>query len=130
MELTIYTDGGCYPNPGKMGIGVVIYKDETILKKISKNLGKGTNNIAEYEALVHGLEEALKLGATTVNIFSDSDLMVNQIKGNYKVKPEHLKRLKEKALQLLNRFDSFEISHIPRERNSMANKLSVRGIFK
>jgi len=130
MELTIFTDGACYPNPGKMGIGIVIYKEGKIFKEIGKKIGKGTNNIAEYQALINGLKEAKKLGASTIKIFSDSNLMIQQIEGNYSIKKEHLARLNEKALEILKTFDSFEITYIPREKNRIANRLSIRAIFE
>jgi len=124
MELSIFTDGSSHPNPGKMGIGIVIYKEGRILKEISKCIGKGTNNIAEYKALIVALKEAKKLGATRVKIFSDSNLMVEQICGNSKTKNVNLKRLKGRVLQLSKSFDSFKLTYIPREKNELANKLS------
>jgi ribonuclease HI len=101
-ELFIYTDGGSRGNPGKSAIGIVILdKDEKILLEHSEFIGKGTNNQAEYKAIIKALEVAKKFDAKILNFFSDSELMIKQLKGEYKVKNAELLKLYEKAKSLM-----------------------------
>jgi phosphoglycerate dehydrogenase-like enzyme/ribonuclease HI len=79
-------DGACYPNPGNMGIGIVIYRDGVLVKKISEAIGYGTNNIAEYKALIRGLEEVKKINTERIDVYCDSQLVVKQLNRKYKVK--------------------------------------------
>ena len=129
MKLIIYTDGGCYPNPGTMGIGVVMKQDGKTVKQISKNLGRGTNNIAEYEAVITALEEAKAMKATSVTIFTDSALVEGQLIHGWEVNKEHLKKLNKKATELMDEFEEVNIEYEERESNKEAHKLSVRAIF-
>jgi len=121
----LYSDGASRGNPGHSGIGVVI-KDENskIIKKISQYIGRGTNNVAEYIALIVGLEEAAKLGVKALEIFLDSELLVKQLKGVYKVKSEHLKPLVFLVKYLSNSFPEITYKYIPREKNKEADKLA------
>ena len=124
-RLTIYVDGASRGNPGLAAVGAVI-KDEkgaTILK-VSSSIGRATNNQAEYSALIVALQEARKLGADQVYINTDSQLMSEQINGNYKVRNAHIRPLFEKALQLLTAFQYYSIDHIPRYLNSEADALA------
>lgn len=122
--MDIYIDGSSMGNPGDAGIGIVFCEGEYPLKNISKYIGKQTNNIAEYTALLVALEEALEMKLKSINVFSDSELLCKQIKGEYKVKNEHLKTLFENAKKLMRKFENMHIRHIPREKNCGADKLA------
>jgi ribonuclease HI len=127
MPLTIFTDGASLGNPGPMGIGVVVYLHGKKIKEISEYIGHGTNNIAEYTALIRALEFAVgfakESGAKDVHIKADSQLIIRQMNGEYKVKDEKLKPLKRKADSLcIGLHVKFE--HIPREKNEEADVLS------
>lgn len=130
MHLTIQTDGGARGNPGPAGIGVVIL-DETdkVLEEHAKYLGVTTNNQAEYQAVLLGLRRALELGATSVEVVADSELLVRQANGEYKVKnPEIAKRfleLKNLETQLHGRV---RYRHVRREFNKHADKLSNKAM--
>lgn len=129
-ELVIYVDGASRGNPGRAGAGAVI-KDAkgNIVKLLTRDLGSATNNVAEYEALILALEEALILApGSGVSVFADSELVVKQIRGEYKVKNETLKGLHAIAAKLTSAFPSFKITHIPREKNKEADKLANQAI--
>ena len=96
--------------------------------EISHFLGPGTNNIAEYSALIAGLQAAVERGATHVDVRGDSELVVKQLNGIYKVKAEHLQPLHAKALELLKEIGSFDVSHVYREHNSEADRLASKAI--
>jgi ribonuclease HI len=128
MLVQIYIDGAARGNPGPAGIGVVIKKGSQTFAEISDFIGKATNNIAEYIAFIRGLEEALVLGATKVECFSDSELLVKQINGEYKVKNEGLSPLHHHAKSLIKKFKTFSISHTVREENKHADELANKGI--
>ncbi|MDD5561436.1 MAG: ribonuclease HI family protein [Candidatus Omnitrophica bacterium] len=131
--LEIYIDGASKGNPGHSGIGIVIYRNGQILKRISSYIGKATNNIAEYTALICALEEALLLKAKNLEINTDSQLLARQISGVYKVRNEGLKCLHERAVRLLSGFEKALVNHIPREKNSFADRLAtgaVKAIIK
>ena len=123
----IYTDGASSGNPGKAGIGgVVTVGGHT--HEFSRFIGVTTNNVAEYKALIAALEKALELGAREAEVFMDSELVVRQINGLYKVKHENIKPLFEKCVSLLGRFSKFSVRHVPREQNKRADALSKEGI--
>jgi ribonuclease HI len=124
-RLTIYVDGASRGNPGPAAVGAVIKEEQgaTILK-VSSSIGRATNNQAEYSALIVALQEARKLGADQVYINTDSQLMSEQINGNYKVRNAHIRPLFEKAMQLLTAFQYYSIDHIPRYLNSEADALA------
>jgi ribonuclease HI len=128
-HLTLYTDGAAQGNPGPSGIGVVI-KDEsgTIKAEKSRYVGETTNNQAEYKALILGVEEVVKLGAEHVDIKLDSELLVKQIQGSYKVRDANLQALFWKVTQLLKGFKSSTLEHIPREQNAEADALAHQAI--
>ncbi len=128
-KLTMYTDGGSRGNPGDAGVGIAIYdEDEGLIAEVSRYIGTQTNNVAEYYALVRGLEEARLLGAEWVDIFMDSELVVKQIKGEYKVKNEGLRPFYEIAKAYLGGLEGYSISHINRSGNKVADKLANDGI--
>jgi ribonuclease HI len=124
-NMLIWVDGAARGNPGPAAIGVVV-KDEqgTVLARLSKCIGETTNNQAEYRALIAALEKAVELGARKVSVYSDSELVVRQITGRYRVKKEELKPLFQKATQLQSRLENFSISHIPRSQNAAADGLA------
>ncbi len=122
-------DGGAVPNPGEMGIGIVLIENNKVIKKISEKLdGKGTSNIAEYTALSKGVSNALGLGWTDVVIEGDSKLVISQVTGLWRVNDEKLKPLHKKVKEKLSNFDSYELRHIPREDNSLADELASKAL--
>ncbi len=123
----LFTDGAAKGNPGDAGIGFVIKKEGTVIDSHSSYIGKTTNNVAEYTALIEGLKRLLSLNIKNVNVFSDSELMVKQLNGEYSVKNEKLKTLYNEAVQLIKQFDKFKLSHIPRNQNKEADSLSKQG---
>jgi ribonuclease HI len=128
MELTIYTDGASRNNPGEAGAGIFILQDGKPVEKIARYLGTTTNNIAEYSAAIIGMEHALNCGATRVRLFADSELMVKQLNGIYKVKNEGLKPLYAKAKELIAKIGCVEVQYIPRELNKDADTLANKAI--
>jgi len=128
--LEIYIDGASQGNPGHSGVGIVIYRNGQVLKRISSYIGKTTNNIAEYTALIYALEEALLLEAKSLKIHTDSQLLARQINRIYKVKHSGLIGLYKRAVHLLNGFEKVLVNHIPREKNSCADKLATDVIKK
>jgi len=128
-KLYIYADGGARGNPGPAGIGVVIYDSKKKkLKEFYKYIGEATNNNAEYNALIQGLEEARSMGAEEVVVNLDSELVVNQLNGEYRVKSPDMKSLFEKAVEALKKFKAFEIRHIDRAENKEADKLANKAM--
>jgi len=123
--VVCYTDGGARGNPGPAGIGVVIKSsDGTDIKKINEYIGDNiTNNIAEYCAVIRLFEELIKLKIKTATVNLDSELVVNQLTGNYRVKDEKLKLLAIKVKTLENQLESVSYHYIPREQNKEADKL-------
>jgi ribonuclease HI len=127
-ELIIYSDGASRNNPGEAGAGVYILRDDSPLERIARYLGRTTNNIAEYSAAILGLEYAVKLGASHVRLFADSELLVKQINGQYKVKNEGLKPLHSRVKELIAKIGSVEVQYIPREMNREADALANKAI--
>ena len=128
MKVQIFSDGAARGNPGPAGIGIVIKNDEEILLEVSDYIGKTTNNVAEYIALIRGLEEALDMGNKSVEVYSDSELMVKQLNGEYKVKNEGLVPLYLHTRSLIKKFNHFSISHTVRDENTHADELANQGI--
>jgi ribonuclease HI len=127
MRAVIYTDGASSGNPGNSGLGAVISLNGKT-HEIAENIGIATNNIAEYSSLVRALECALELGVKEAEVYMDSELVVKQMLGQYKVKNEGLKPLYKKASALSGRFSAFSIKHVPREQNTHADKLSKKAL--
>jgi len=124
-HVIINTDGASQGNPGPAAIGVTI-RDERKrqLASISRRIGRTTNNQAEYQAIIAALEEAIKLGANRVELRSDSELVVKQINGQYRVKNASLKPLHQKVNQLRGQLGGFSITHVNREQNKEADHLA------
>lgn len=124
-KVVVYSDGASKGNPGDAGAGfVVIDADGRELKKGSRYLGKSTNNIAEYLGAIMGLECAHELGARDVLLRADSELMVKQLNGIYRVKNQGLKPLYEQLMDIKGRFHSFRVEHVPRAQNAKADRLA------
>jgi ribonuclease HI len=130
-KLTVHVDGASRGNPGPAAIGVVM-RDENgaTAVRLSSYIGRTTNNQAEYTALIAALEEASRLGADRVDIRTDSQLMVEQIRGRYKVRNANIKPLFEEVTRLLSAFKGYGILHIPREQNSEADALANEALDK
>ncbi|MBU0532490.1 ribonuclease HI family protein [Candidatus Micrarchaeota archaeon] len=124
--LIIYTDGASLGNPGPMGIGIVIYREGICVEELSEYLGNGTNNIAEYTAVIKALETAHQMGEREVHIKSDSQLVIRQLNNEYKVKDLKLKPLKKRIDELCKGL-KVHFEHIPREKNNEADELSKEG---
>ncbi|OGG58483.1 hypothetical protein A2765_02000 [Candidatus Kaiserbacteria bacterium RIFCSPHIGHO2_01_FULL_56_24] len=123
-KIVIYTDGGARNNPGPAGAGVVILKDGVVCAEVKKYLGEQTNNWAEYEAVVIALEKAKSIGITgDIEFRLDSKLVVEQLKGNWKIKEPTLKPQVAKVKALLADFGSVHFGYIPREENTEADRL-------
>lgn len=123
----VFADGGSRGNPGPAGAGAVIKRgtaDGETIAEVSEFLGRETNNVAEYSALILGLKKALELGFTEVEVRMDSELVVKQIKGDYKVKNETLEGFYMEAIFLAGKFKRFNIVHVRREQNKEADKLA------
>jgi len=128
-KIVIYTDGGARGNPGPAGIGVVIYdQNKKLISEISQYLGEATNNQAEYQAVIIALEKAKKIGAEEINLFSDSELMISQLKGDFKVKNKELGSLFVKIWNLKQSFKKVKFHHLPRAENKRADQLVNQAI--
>jgi ribonuclease HI len=124
-QLTLEFDGGSRGNPGPAGIGVVVRaQDGTPLVTLGRFIGKVTNNVAEYRALITAMEEARKLGATKILIRGDSELIIKQMRGEYRVKHPDMKVLYDEAQDLIRQFDEAKIEHNLRHKNELADKLA------
>jgi ribonuclease HI len=125
----IHSDGASRGNPGPAAIGVTV-KDELggLLAAISQSIGRATCNQAEYGAVIAGLEKAIELGAKYIDIKLDSQLVVRQISGQYRVKNTALKPLYQRVKQLESHLERFTITHIPREQNKEADRLANKAL--
>jgi len=126
-ELTLYCDGGSRGNPGPAAIGAVVYDTTTdppqLVATVSECIGVTTNNVAEYRALIAGLEKAVELDASEVIVVSDSELLVKQMRGEYRVKNEALRALSAEAGRLARRLGCVEYTHVRRHHNEVADRL-------
>ena len=122
--LVVHVDGGARGNPGPAAIGVVVStRDGEVLDEVAERIGVATNNVAEYQALLKGLERAAALGAREVEIVNDSELVARQLTGAYKVKHPSMKPLYEQAISALRGFDRWRIRSVPRAQNAHADAL-------
>jgi ribonuclease HI len=125
VRLLIYTDGAARGNPGPAGAGAILRDaDGTVLAEIAEPLGRATNNVAEWTAVLLALEEARRLGATHVDLRMDSELVARQISGIYRVKHPDLKPIHTAVMELLRALDGYTVGHVPRELNKDADRLS------
>ncbi len=123
--VTITADGASRGNPGPAAIGATVRDGQgRVISRISQRIGVATNNQAEYRALIAGLSEAVRLGASKVDIRLDSELVVRQVRGEYRVKNAALGTLLQQVRQLTGRLESFTITHIPGEQNAAAHRLA------
>ena len=124
IRLTVHVDGGARGNPGPAAIGVVVSgPDGEVLDEVAERIGVATNNVAEYRALLRGLERAAALGAREVDLVNDSELVAKQLTGAYKVKHPAMKPLYEEAMSALGGFDRWSIRSVPRAQNARADAL-------
>lgn len=129
MHITVRTDGGARGNPGPAGIGVVVEDEKgKVLEEHAKFLGVKTNNQAEYEAAILALERAKKLGADSVKLYADSELLVKQASGIYKVKHENIKPLYARLKALMLQIGHVKFEHVRREKNTHADALSNKAM--
>ncbi|MDR7556786.1 MAG: ribonuclease HI family protein [Armatimonadota bacterium] len=129
MKLRLFVDGASRGNPGPAALGVVIQDAQgKTLAELSEALGHATNNVAEYRALLRALAEARAMGADEVEIFADSDLLVRQVSGAYRVKSPHLRPLHQDVLTALRQFRRWRIRHVPRTENAAADALANRAL--
>ena len=127
--MIVACDGASRGNPGPAGIGVEITtEDGTVVDEIARGIGETTNNVAEYTAVIEGLELAAELGARTVELRSDSLLLINQLTGRYRVKAPHLLPLHRRARSVAAGFERISFEHVPREENVQADRLANEGV--
>ncbi|MBW2673621.1 MAG: ribonuclease HI family protein [Deltaproteobacteria bacterium] len=127
--IRLYTDGACRGNPGNGGAGAVLFDEQGgVVATAKKFLGTCTNNEAEYAALILGLQEACSSGHKTIQVFLDSELLVRQINGVYRVKNTRLKELMKEVQRHLSMFDGYTVKHVPRSENAVADRLANEAI--
>jgi len=128
-RVVINADGASRGNPGPAAIGVTIKDDKgNLVTSISRRIGRATNNQAEYRAIIAGLEKAIELGAREVMIYSDSELIVKQINGRYRIKNTSLRILYENLVKLISPLEKFSIQHVPRKRSIEADVLANKAL--
>jgi ribonuclease HI len=124
LKLVVHVDGGARGNPGQAAIGVVVSEPGgTVIDEVAERIGVATNNVAEYRALLRGLERAAALGAREFEIINDSELVARQLTGAYKVKHPSMKPLYLEAISALRGFEHWQIRSVPRARNGRADEL-------
>ena len=124
MRLVVHVDGGARGNPGPAAIGVVTSTpDGEVVDELAELIGEATNNVAEYRALLRGLERARELGATEVEVVNDSELVARQVQGAYKVKHPGLRPLYDQAMEALRGFERWSVRSVPRDQNAHADQL-------
>jgi len=115
--FVLETDGSSKGNPGRAGAGYILSVDGRVVVQGKRHLGITTNNVAEYAAMIMGLEKARELGVTKIVVITDSLLLAKQMGGSYKVRQPHLRSLHKRCVDLASKFDSFEIRYMPSEQN-------------
>ncbi len=129
MRVRIETDGASRGNPGEAAGAAVLYDEQgRQLARVGRYLGRTTNNVAEYTGLIAGLEVAAELGATELEVRADSELMVRQLSGVYRVKNPGLQTLYLEVVRRLAKFASYRIVHVPRERNRAADRAANEAV--
>ena len=125
MILIVETDGACKGNPGPMSIGATIKDHECReVATVSQLIGDGTNNVAEYRAAIEGLRKAKELGGTSITLYTDSELVANQVNGIYRVDKKHLVPWYTELMNLIAVFENCEVIHIRRHKNKRADQLA------
>jgi ribonuclease HI len=128
-RVRVFSDGAARGNPGLAGAGAIITDtDGNVLERVGRFLGETTNNVAEYKAVILGLHRAQEMGAREVELRADSELVVRQLLGKYAVRNAALKPLHAEATALLNSFSRYDVKHVPREENTLADDMSNRAI--
>lgn len=128
-RLTVFSDGASRGNPGPAGAGAVLLDPAgRTVERLGRFLGRATNNVAEYEGVLLGLRRARELGARAVDVRADSELLIRQLQGRYKVKNAALQELHAQAARLLGEFDEVKLTHVRRELNAAADEMSNRAI--
>jgi len=129
-SVEIFCDGASRGNPGPAGAGAFVREagGGKVLSRVCKALGRATNNEAEYAALLLGLQEAKKLNATRVAVFADSELVIKQITGVYRVKHPVMRERHQEAMRLLAGFEIWSAAHVPRESNTEADRLANQAL--
>ena len=123
-KLVLHVDGGARGNPGPAAIGIVLTDPEgEIVASVGDTIGEATNNVAEYRALLRGLELAAAHGAREVRVINDSELVARQLTGAYRVKHAAMQELHREAVAALRKFDSWSIESVPRAQNAEADAL-------
>lgn len=130
-EVTAQIDGGARGNPGEAGAGVV-FRDKSgrLLQRIARYLGRATNNTAEYQALLIALARAREAGVKSLRVFSDSELLVNQVNGRYRTKVPHLQQYLQEAIRLMREIGRVDVMHVRREFNAEADALANQAMDK
>ena len=129
QKVILYVDGSCSGDPGEGGAGVVVKGEHgKTIAYFKEYLGMVTNNRAEYQALILGLREALRLGIREVEVNLDSELVVNQVNGMYRIRDAQLKALEEEVRRLLGRYSRWVVQYIPRENNREADRLAREAV--
>jgi len=124
MSFVLFCDGASRGNPGPASIGAVLFFGDVSVAEISAAIGETTNNVAEYRALIAGLERAIELEADDLEVRLDSLLLVKQIEGEYRVKAAGLKPLHRRVMELLGQISGVTVVHVPREENTVADALA------
>ena len=127
--FSLFVDGASQPQKKKAGIGGVIYLDDSEIDNFSEFIGEGTNNEAEYKAMIKGLELLKKFQPEKIYVFADSELVVKQINGEYRVKNARMQKLYGQVMALLQQFDHWNVEHVPREQNMRADQLSKQAVM-
>ena len=126
-RVVVYCDGGARGNPGPAAIGAIVLdpatEPPTELATVSERIGVATNNVAEYRALIAGLEAAREFPARRISVRADSQLLVRQLEGKYRVRQPHLRPLYEQAREFLDEWEEVDLAHVPREDNIVADAL-------
>ncbi len=126
MEL--FCDGASRGNPGPASYGFVLIENGEVVVQEGRKIGTHTNNVAEYQGLIHGVKKALEIGVTELVVKCDSELMVRQLSGRYKVKAPHLLPLFKEAKEALAKFKKVDVRHVRREENTLADALANQAL--
>lgn len=127
-SMVLFCDGASRGNPGPASYGFVLIENGEVVVQEGRKIGQHTNNVAEYQGLIQGVKKALSMGVTELTVKCDSELMVRQLNGQYKVKAAHLIPLFKEAREALGRFKKVVVQHVRREENSLADALANQAL--